>query len=341
MSLNRIRDIIDKLRQEQYRFKPVRRKEIPKKSGHGKRKLGVPTFNDKLVQEVIRMMLEAYYEPQFRDSSHGYRPERGCHTALQRIKQSFRGSAWFIEGDVKGCFDNINHDVLMNILQQDIHDGRLLNLIEMSLKAGVLDGWQYHRTYSGTPQGGVLSPLLSNIYLNELDAYIEDILIPQYTCATKRAVNPEYHNLKVAIARARRNGNMAEAEALHRQRRAIPSQDVHDPNFRRLRYIRYADDFILSFIGSKAEAHEIKEAIGTFLKEKLQLDLSEQKTLITHARTEKARFLRCPRLTVCCAVKQRVRLTRSITTRGVINGRRMKSGWVCRDLEGHSLATAT
>lgn len=291
MSLNRIRNIIEKLRQEQYRFKPVRRKEIPKKSGRGKRKLGVPTFNDKLVQEVIRMMLEAYYEPRFRDSSHGYRPERGCHTALTRIKECFRGSAWLIEGDIKGCFDNINHDILMSILKRNIQDGRLLNLIEMSLKAGVLDGWQYHRTYSGTPQGGILSPLLSNIYLNELDVYIEDTLIPLYTSGTKRAVNPEYRKLKVAIARARRNGNTAEAEALERERRTIPSQDVNDPNFRRLRYIRYADDFILSFIGSKAEAREIKESISSFLKEKLQLDMSEAKTLITHARTEKARFL--------------------------------------------------
>ncbi len=291
MSLERIQNIIELLRHEQYRFKPVRRKEIAKKSGHGRRKLGMPTFNDKIVQEVIRMMLEAYYEPRFRDSSHGYRPGRGCHTALQRIKQSFRASTWFIEGDIKGCFDNIDHDVLMSILKRDIQDGRLLNLIQMSLTAGVMENWQYHRTYSGTPQGGILSPLLSNIYLNELDTYIEDVLIPQYTRGKRRAANLEYQRLQYAITQARNDGDIAKTEDLRRQQRTMSSRDTHDPNFRRLRYIRYADDFILSFIGTKAEASQIKEAIRTFLRDYLKLEMSEEKTLITHARTEKARFL--------------------------------------------------
>jgi group II intron reverse transcriptase/maturase len=291
MSLNRIRKIIEELRYERYHFKPVRRTRIPKKSGRGTRNLGVPNFTDKLLQEVLRMILEAYYEPHFRESSHGYRPERGCHTALQRIKQSFRASAWLIEGDIKGCFDNINHDVLLNILKRDIHDGRLIDLIEMSLKAGVMDGWQYHRTYSGTPQGGVLSPLLSNIYLNELDSYIEDVLIPQYTRGKKRQMNREYMRIQGAIQYARKMDRPERVKTLVKQIRTIPSVNTHDPNFRRLRYVRYADDFILGFIGSKSEAEAIKAAIRQFLQEHLQLTLSDEKTLITHARTQHAHFL--------------------------------------------------
>lgn len=291
MSLKRVRAIIDMLRYERFHFKPVRRTEIPKKKGNGKRKLGLPNFTDKLVQEVLRMILEAYYEPRFRDSSHGFRSGRGCHTALRRIKESFRASAWFIEGDIKGCFDNIDHDILMKLLARDIHDGRLLNLIRQGLKAGFMENWEYHRTYSGTPQGGILSPLLANVFLHELDVFVEDTLVPRYTKGEKRRVHPQYNSLKVDIARARRQGNTKRAEQLAQQRRSLPSQDTHDPNFRRLRYIRYADDFILSFAGSRAEAEVIKEEISAFLKTTLHLEMSAEKTLITNARSEYARFL--------------------------------------------------
>ncbi len=180
MNRQRIRTLIAALRQERFRFHPARRIHIPKKHG-GSRPLSLPNFSDKLVQEVLRMLLEAYYEPRFRDSSHGFRPQRGCHTALNNIKHQFRGSAWFIEGDIKGCFDTIDHEVLMTILKRNIHDQRLLRLIQQGLQAGVMEGWNYHVTHSGTPQGGILSPLLANIYLHELDTWMEDELIPQYT----------------------------------------------------------------------------------------------------------------------------------------------------------------
>jgi len=291
MSLQRIRNIIELLRNERYRFRPVRRIEIPKKSGDGKRKLGLPNFTDKLLQEVLRMMLEAYYESQFHDSSHGYRPGRGCHTALQHVKQSFRGAAWFIEGDIKGCFDTIDHTVLMNILAKHIRDGRLLNLLRQGLEAGVMEDWVYTRTYSGTPQGGILSPLLSNIYLNELDTFIEETLMPQYTKGDDRGRNPAYRQLEHQIKVAGERGDRKLAEQLVQQRRQLPSQDMNDPDFRRLKYCRYADDFILSFIGTKQEAEQIKVTIGTFLQDTLKLHLSPQKTLITHAKTEQARFL--------------------------------------------------
>jgi group II intron reverse transcriptase/maturase len=291
MSHERIAGIIQQLRHEQFKFRPSRRIQIDKKSGKGKRPLSIPNFTEKLVQEVLRMLLEAYYEPRFRDSSHGFRPARGCHTALARVKEKFIGTVWLIEGDIKGCFDNVDHNKLISILAKDIHDGRLLNLIRGSLKAGVMEGWQYRKTYSGTPQGSVLSPLLANIYLNELDAYIENTLIPQYTRGKRRAVNLKYHNYHFHIRQARKRGDKMAVQQLEQERRQLPSQDTHDPLFRRLRYTRYADDFLLGFIGSKSEAKAIKAEIGAFLKNNLHLEMSQEKTLITHARTQHAQFL--------------------------------------------------
>jgi group II intron reverse transcriptase/maturase len=290
MSLKTIRRIIDQLRSERFRFRPARRQNIPKKSG-GTRKLAQPNFTDKLVQEVLRMLLEAYYEPRFRDSAHGFRPNRGCHTALSTVKQKFRGAAWFIEGDIKGCFDNIDHQRLLEILARDIHDGRLLNLIRLGLEAGVLEDWQYLPTYSGVPQGGILSPLLSNIYLHELDCYIEDVLIPQWTRGKKRDSNPEYVKYKGLIEQARHREDFLEAERLIKLRRELPTQDTHDPNFRRLQYVRYADDFILAYIGTREEAETIKADIGGFLGTQLKLTMHPDKTLITHAKTDHAQFL--------------------------------------------------
>jgi group II intron reverse transcriptase/maturase len=290
MSLRRIREIIETLRHERYNFRPSRRTQVPKKGG-GIRPLSVPNFTDKLVQEVLRMLLEAYYEPRFRDSSHGFRPGRGCHTALTTIKHKFKGSVWFIEGDIRGCFDNIDHAVLMDMLSRDIHDGRLLELIRRCLKAGYMEGWRYHLTYSGTPQGGILSPLLANIYLHELDAYIEDEIVPRYMRGKSRARNPDYTALQQRIRMARKRGDTALAEKLIQERCTVPSGNPRDPNFRRLRYVRYADDFILGLIGPRSEAEAIKAAIGEFLREKLNLEMSPTKTLVTHARTERARFL--------------------------------------------------
>jgi group II intron reverse transcriptase/maturase len=290
MSLDRLDRLMEALRYERFRFKPARRTYVPKKT-KGKRPLGLPNFSDKLVQEVMRMLLETYYEPRFYESSHGFRPGRGCHTALNHIHKNFRGTVWFIEGDIKGCFDTINHDSLMSILARDIQDGRLLNLIRMGLEAGIMENWQYQRTYSGTPQGGILSPLLANIYLHELDAFVEEELIPQYTRGEKRAYNSAYSQFSVQIAQARKQGDMETVHRLQQERRQLPSQDVYDPHYRRLHYVRYADDFMLGFVGPKSEAEAIKTAIGQFLRDRLQLEMSEGKTLITHARTEKARFL--------------------------------------------------
>ena len=290
MSLAKIDRIIDALRHERFRWTPVRRVNIPKSNG-ATRPLGIPTWTDKLLQEVIRMILEAYYEPQFSDQSHGFRPGRGCHTALSEVVNTWKGTRWFVEGDIKGCFDNIDHDVLLSVLGEQLHDNRFLRLLKYLLKAGYVEDWKYGRTLSGTPQGGVVSPILSNIYLDRLDKYVENDLIPAHTRGTGRRRNRPYEQLRSRAVRHRRAGNHHLALQLRKQMRQLPSRDPCDPGYRRLRYVRYADDFVLGFIGPKAEAEQIRESLETFLRDSLKLELSREKTLITHAASRAAKFL--------------------------------------------------
>ncbi len=290
MTLGKIERIIDALRHERYRFKPVKRVYIPKKDGK-QRPLGLPSWSDKLVGEVIRLVLEAYYEPQFSDHSHGYRPDRGCHTALCEVARQWTGTTWFIEGDISQCFDKLDHQVTLKTLGEKIHDNRLLRLVGQMLQAGYLEDWIWNTTLSGAPQGGVLSPILSNVYLDRLDKFVETALLPEHTRGVLRRRNPEYKRVENAAFRARQRGDHAAVRALRKQQRNLPSQDPLDPDFRRLRYVRYADDILLGFAGPKAEAEEIKDRLAQFLQEHLKLELSETKTLITHARASAARFL--------------------------------------------------
>ena len=290
MSEAKIDQIIEAMRHERYRFAPARRLFIPKKNGK-MRPLGLPSWSDKLVGEVVRLLLEAYYEPQFSDRSHGFRKRRGCHTALREIQRTWTGTTWFIEADISDCFGSLDHSIMVKILAEKIHDNRFLRLIGNMLKAGYLEDWEYHDTLSGCPQGGVVSPILSNIYLDKLDKFVEQELIPEYTRGKVRVHNPQYRRLNDRRRLARQRGDRSAASQLLRQMRALPSVDPMDPGYRRLRYCRYADDEILGFTGPKAEAEQIKNQLAAFLRDDLALELSAGKTLITHARTQAARFL--------------------------------------------------
>jgi len=241
MALEKISSIIDALRSERFRWTPVKRVYIPKKSGK-LRPLGLPTWSNKLVQEVVRLLLEAYYDVQFSDHSHGFRPNRGCHTALQEVVHVWKGTHWFIEGDISQCFERLDHELLVRIVGEKIHDNRFLRLLQNMLKAGYLEDWRWHATLSGSPQGGVCSPILSNLYLDRLDQFVEAELLPRYNRGKRRRPNPTYQESENAIARAKRRGDWKAVRDLRKQRRAFPSQDPTDQDFRRLRYLRYADD---------------------------------------------------------------------------------------------------
>jgi group II intron reverse transcriptase/maturase len=242
MNLVKIDAIIEALRFERYRWTPVRRTYIKKKHSTKKRPLGIPTWSDKLVQEVIRLILDAYYEPQFSDCSHGFRPGLGCHTALREVYRRWNGTTWFIEGDVAQYFDKLDHGVLVGILAEKILDGRFLRLIGELLEAGYLENWRFNKTLSGVPQGGIASPVLANIYLNRFDKWVEHQLLSAYNRGSARKLNPAHRRLVSLTYKWHQNGRHREAAVLRKMAQRLPSVDPMDPAYRRLRYIRYADD---------------------------------------------------------------------------------------------------
>ena len=296
-SKEKVDRIIQSLVDGTYTPNPVRREYIQKKQNSTKKRpLGIPTFTDKLVQEVLRMILESVYEPIFSNNSHGFRPNRSCHTALKSLKREFSGVSWFIEGDIKGCFDNIDHQVLANVINAKIKDARLIQLIWKFLKAGYMEDWQYHATYSGCPQGGIVSPILANIYLNELDKFVEKTAKEFYK-SRDRHHTPEYDKVTWQIKKAQKQLKTAtgqEKTALLQKiaqlKAVMHKTSCMSKTDKVIKYIRYADDFILGVKGDKADCERIKRQLSDFISQTLKMELSEQKTLITHS-NQYARFL--------------------------------------------------
>src|SRR5260221_214110 len=251
----------------------------------------MPVWSDKLLAEVMRMILDAYYDVQFSDHAHGFRTGRGCHTALQDMYHNWGGTTWIIEGDIADCFGSLSHELLISALSEKIQDGRFLHLMRKLLDAGYLEDWTFNQTLSGVPQGSIVSPVLSNILLDKLDQFVETVLIPQYTRGTERKPNKEYVRLMNRAYNLFKKGQKEAAQEARKQAQKLPSLDPYDPNYRRLKYCRYADDFALAFIGPKSEAEEIKQRLETFLRDELKLELSKAKTLITHAKSDAAKFL--------------------------------------------------
>lgn len=303
MSSQRIAKLIESLKDRSYQPNPARRTYIAKKNNPAKKRpLGIPSGDDKLVQEVIRMLLESIYEPNFSDASHGFRPQRSCHTALTKIQKTFTGAKWFVEGDIKACFDSFDHHVLIDILRKRIDDEAFISLMWKILKAGYMEQWQYHMTYSGTPQGSGMSPILANIYLNELDRYMGEYKARFYK--PTRTANPAHRNMasKIFYYKAKNDKVWDDlsveekkecARTLRQMRseqRKLPTHPVQETSYKAIQYVRYADDFIVGVIGSHEDAKKLKQDLTVFLKEKLGLTLSTEKTKITNT-AENARFL--------------------------------------------------
>jgi len=302
MSLERIEKLIKKLKNFSYQPKPSKRIYISKKNGD-KRPLSIPSFEDKLIQEVVRMILEGIYEKNFSDMSHGFRPERSCHTALAQVKNSFTGVTWFIEGDIKGFFNNIDHHTLVGILKRKIDDEHFINLIWKFLKAGYLEEWRFYKTYSGTPQGGIISPILSNIYLNELDSFMKKYK-SMFDKGKGRQSFKEYRTRETRLLSSRKRckekwdemstgekeKTQLDVKTLKGHMMELPCKEQMDDNFKRIQYVRYADDFLIGIIGSKEDCRTIKRDITLFLEHELKIELPQEKTLVTHSKN-RARFL--------------------------------------------------
>ena len=305
MSEKRVGKIIASLQDRSYQPIPARREYIAKKNSDKKRPLGIPGGNDKLVQEVVRMILESIFERNFSKQSHGFRPRRSCHTALLQIHDTFTGTHWFVEGDIQACFDSFDHQVVIELLRRRVEDEAFIQLIWKFLKAGYMEQWEYHPSYDGVPQGSGISPILSNIYLSELDDFMERYKRDfDKGSALSRLRNPAHQRAAGKVARYKKKGatiwhtlDVTERQVRARQLKTLqmemcsqPSRVALDTTYKAIQYVRYADDFLIGVNGSREDALKVKADVKRFLAERLKLTLSEEKTKITHT-SDRARFL--------------------------------------------------
>jgi group II intron reverse transcriptase/maturase len=284
-----IQETIASLKNESFKFTPGRRVNIAKPQG-GTRPLTVVSPRDKIVMEVMRMVLEAVFEPRFSSHSHGFRSRRSCHNALKQVREQFSVASWYIEGDISKCFDSIGHHKLMVVVESVIKDRKFTRLIWKSLRTGYFEFKEYQTSLIGTPQGSVISPILANIYMHQFDLFIEE-LKKQYDKGTRTRGLSAYKRLNWRLNKKDSLLSKEEKRKLATKMRLLPSRDPMDANFRRLLYVRYANDWIIGIRGTHPETAYIKMQIEEFLKEQMGLDLNKEKILITHAGTGKALFL--------------------------------------------------
>ena len=291
-----IHDLVQQLAAGGYQPQPVRRVYIPKKNNQ-RRPLGIPTISDRIVQVAVAQVLEVIYEPTFRNCSYGFRPERSTLHALRHVANAYRaGATWVVEGDLVKCFDSLPHRVILKCLRQRIKDERFIDLIRRMLQAGVMEDFRYERTYSGTPQGGPVSPILMNIVLHEFDRWMEDHWqanpAPLTSKQQQARMNPEYArhkrnlnrwraqlNGRIPIGRQTVSGLKGKIKEALAERKRIPCLLPRQARY----YCRYADDYVVVLCNhSKEEARHLKQAMAEWLQENLGVIQHPDKTRITH-----------------------------------------------------------